>query len=62
MNKRIITLMDMRSINGNPENSFKVVKLQNTASYKIGEFISETMVVSLCKSDHTTVNIIAFKK
>ncbi len=60
MKKRTITLMDMQSILGSAD--YKVVKLQNTVNYEIGEFLSKSAVDGLCKSNHTTVNIIAYKK
>lgn len=60
--KKTITLMDMRCVNGNPEHSFKVVKLQNSIKFRIGEHLNEDRVKNMCMHGVWTVNITPYKR
>jgi hypothetical protein len=63
---KTLTVMDMRTTNGDPKSAFKVVKLQNSVYYTIGEYLSKGQVDNLCKNGPSgtgwVVNIIPFKR
>ncbi len=50
MKKKLI-VEDLRSVNGNPEHSFRVKKVVNSIKFHVGEILSSYVVESLMTTD-----------
>ncbi len=60
--KKTLNVEDMRNVNHMPQNAFKVKKMVNTATFKIGDYMSKTKLQRFCDMTDWTVNVVEFKR
>ncbi len=63
--KKTLTVADLRGVNSDPKHAFKVVKVTNDISFKIGEYVSEHDLKTLFEVGSQmswTVNIVPWKR
>jgi hypothetical protein len=58
--KKSLTVEDLRMVNTNKDAAFRVVKVQNSLRFKIGEILSENNIERHCDNSWT-VNIVGKK-